>query len=172
MQKSTKGRVKSPMETAKESSLRKPSELLGAAKCSPVPGKHLPATIPSAIGETTHPPTRRKGTPRPKPSRKQYCKRSERASDDNVLTEGSEEEQLPWRREAQRVSEACFCGGGGGARRTQCGEAKREGEWEGKEGKWGVIMERRGRMRGDAGVLSFERRSWGTILAPVRGRGS
>jgi len=81
MQKSTKGRVKSPMETAKESSLRKPSELLGAAKCSPVPGKHLPATIPGAIGETTHPPTRRKGTPRPKPSRKQYCKRSERASE-------------------------------------------------------------------------------------------
>jgi hypothetical protein len=129
MQKSTKGRVKSPMETAKESSLRKPSELLGAAKCSPVPGKLLPATIPSAIGETTHPPTPRKGTPRPK-SLAEAVLQTKRASVDNVLTESSEEEQLPWRREGQRSSEACFCGGG--ARRKQrVGEAKREAERDG-----------------------------------------
>jgi hypothetical protein len=132
VQKSTEGKVKHPIEAAKESSLRKLSELLGAAKCSPVPEKLLPATIPSAIGETTHPPTPRKGTPTPKTlSEAVYCKRSERACDDNVLTEGSEEEQLPWRREGQRTSEARFCGGG--ARRTQ----RRGGEARGIVGRKG-----------------------------------
>jgi hypothetical protein len=41
---------------------------------------------------------------------------------------------------------------------------------EERRGEWGeLIMEarRRGRMRGDAGCLSFE---WGTVLAPVRGK--
>ena len=118
----------------------------GRRKMQPGPGEAPPGDDPQRDRRNDTPAYTAEGNPTPK-TLAEAVLQTKRASDDNVLTEGCEEEQLPWRREAQRASEACFCGGGGGARRTQCGEAKREGEWEGKEGKWGAIMERRGRMR-------------------------
>lgn len=98
----------------------------------PGPGEAPPGDDPQRDRRNDTPTYTTEGNPAPKTlSEAVYCKRSERASDDNVLTEGSEEEQLPWRREGQRTSEARFCGGG--ARRTQ----RRGGEARGIVGRKG-----------------------------------